>query len=246
VPEPTMPRSQQLRILVLAVLCTIAGFGAARTRYFLYPEVQDVAQNGTREWVNTWAGIRVLQYPNDLLVYQELIAEQQPDWVIETGTHAGGLTLFLSGVLQTVKPEGRVLTVDLSSRLWDETVSGLAYPGARELLRRIEFINGSSTAPEVLARVRSRIGAGQKVLVILDSLHDEEHVLSEMRLYGELVQPGGYLVVTDTHLDRFWATAGPRAAIRAYLKEHPDFSPDTSRERFMVSANLGGWLRRNP
>lgn len=243
-----MPTNTKVRsvvgLVILVAVSAAGGFFAARFPAVMDPQVRAAAQDRTHEYVNTWAGVRILQFPNDLVTYQEVITEQEPDWIVETGTNAGGLTLYLSTVLQAVKPEGRILTVDIDRTGWDHTVATLKNPNARKLLDRVEFIEGGSTAPEVTNRVRQRVGTGSKVLVILDSLHERDHVMAEMTAYGELVHPGGYMVVTDTHLDAVWGQVGPRAALDAFLPGHPEFVPDRSRDRFMVSANLGGWLRK--
>lgn len=234
-----------LAVTSLMVLSGLGGFYLARLPIFLYPEVRSVAQDRTYEYVNTWAGVRMLQFPNDLITYQQIIAEQEPDWIIETGTNAGGLTLYLSSILQSIKPEGKILTVDIDASGWEVTTKEtLKNPNARKLLDRIEFIEGGSTAPEVIAKMKQRIGTGQKVMVILDSLHAKDHVVNEMKLYGEMVNPGGYMVVTDTHLDSVWGEVGPNAALAEFLPQHPEFTPDRTRDRFMISANIGGWLRK--
>jgi cephalosporin hydroxylase len=246
VSEPAPSRRRQyVALLVLALLSGVGGFSIARLPVFLYPKIQQDAQDDKFEFVNKWDGVEILQYPNDLVLYQEIIAEQEPEWIIETGTHAGGLTLYLSGVLQSIKPDAKILTVDVDPTRWNRTTKEtIKNPNVRVLLDRVEFVEGGSTAPEVIVKMKQRIGTSKKVLVILDSLHTKEHVVSEMNAYGEMVSPGGYMIVTDTHLDSLWGEVGPKAALDAFLPSHPEFTPDRSRERFVVSANFGGWLRK--
>ncbi|MCE9562232.1 MAG: cephalosporin hydroxylase family protein [Planctomycetes bacterium] len=244
--EPTKSRWRPyVAILTLVVLSGVGGFYLARMPIFLNPKIQSDAQDAHFEFVNTWDGVQILQYPNDLVLYQEIIAEQEPEWIIETGTHAGGLTLYLSGVLQSIKPDAKILTVDIDPTRWNRTTKEtIKNPNVRALLDRVEFIEGGSTAPEVIEKMKQRIGTSKKVLVILDSLHTKEHVMSEMKHYGEMVPPGCYMIVTDTHLDSLWGEVGPKAALDAFLPGHPEFVADRSRERFVVSANFGGWLRK--
>lgn len=204
-----------------------------------------LAQMVNGEYLNHWFNTRVAQYPNDLIQYQEIISEVQPDWIIETGTLEGGLTLFLSNVLQGIHPEGKIITVDIDPVGWNKTSEEAAQsPGKKKLLERIEFIQGSSTAPEVIQKIKTRITEGSKVLVLLDSLHSKDHVMEEMKLYGPLVSKGSYLIVSDTHLDHFFGAPGPLEAVRAFLKTNSDFTQDRSRERYLISANFSGWLKK--
>ena len=48
-----------------------------------------------------------------------------------------------------------------------------------------------------IREVKRRV-AGKKVVVMLDSLHTEEHVLAELRAYAPLVDVGSYVIVQDT------------------------------------------------
>jgi cephalosporin hydroxylase len=58
----------------------------AQRLYYYAAEV-----DSTRTWRNThWLGVPLLKCPLDLWVYQELIASQRPDLIVETGTHRGG------------------------------------------------------------------------------------------------------------------------------------------------------------
>src|ERR1700735_4179074 len=58
--------------------------------YYGYPE---------RTWQNTtWLGVPVNKFPTDLWIYQEILTELRPDWIIETGTSEGGSAYFLACV----------------------------------------------------------------------------------------------------------------------------------------------------
>jgi cephalosporin hydroxylase len=187
-------------------------------------------------WADTrWFGVATLKCPLDLWIYQELLYELRPDLIVETGTAFGGSALYFASLLDLLG-NGRVLTIDLQPQ-----------PDRPEH-PRIEYVNGSSVAPETLAHVReAAVGAGT-VLVVLDSDHRKEHVLEELRLYAPLVTPGSYLVVEDTILNGHPVSPefgpGPMEATEEFLRGNPDFTSDRRREKLYLTFNPKGYLRR--
>ena len=182
-----------------------------------------------------WLGHEMIKCPLDLWVYQELLVERRPDWVIETGTYRGGSDLFLASVMDMIG-HGRVITIDVEPR------------AGRPQHPRIQYITGSSTAPEVFAQVPAAVAPGQRCLVILDSDHRQHHVAAELRLYRELVAVDDYLVVEDTNVNghpvfrKFGP--GPMEALQDFLREDPRFQTDLGMERFLLTMNPRGYLRR--
>ena len=85
-------------------------------------------------------------------------------------------------------------------------------------------------------------------MVVLDSNHKAFHVLDELRAYHPLVTPGGYLVVEDTNINGHPVEPefgpGPMEALAEFLQENDDFEVDAAREKFMLTYNPGGWLRK--
>jgi cephalosporin hydroxylase len=186
---------------------------------------------------NRWLGVKTLQNPLDAWITQEIISDVKPEVIVETGTYLGGSALLWATVLEQVNPAGQVITIDIKDRT----------DGARKLpiwARRIEFLLGSSTDPEIVAEVTRRI-AGRRTLVVLDSLHTREHVLDELRAYAPLVDVGSYVIVQDTgfwtpHKDPGWAFEG----VRAFLGGTESFEVDAARERLLITSNPGGFLKR--
>ncbi|MBW2362765.1 MAG: class I SAM-dependent methyltransferase [Deltaproteobacteria bacterium] len=194
---------------------------------------------------NTWRknrflGIGTQQNPLDVWITQEIITEVKPDVIVEAGTHRGGSAALWATFLAQVNPRGRVLTIDVE----DRAAKARKLPIVR---RRVDFLLGSSTAPEIVAEVKRRT-QGKRVLVILDSLHSEEHVLGELRAYQDIVPRGSYIIVQDGHVNGhpIWPNwgPGPTEAIAAFLKETDAYLPDKTRERLMMTYNPNGFLRR--
>jgi cephalosporin hydroxylase len=86
------------------------------------------------------------------------------------------------------------------------------------------------------------------VLAILDSDHHADHVLAEMRAYASLITVGSYLVVEDTNVNGNPVLAewgpGPREAVQRFLTETDAFVVDREREKFFMTFNPGGYLKR--
>ncbi|HEX4188692.1 MAG TPA: CmcI family methyltransferase [Solirubrobacteraceae bacterium] len=189
-----------------------------------------------RTWENTrWLGHRIQKFPGDVWVYQEILTELRPDWIIETGTNWGGSAYYLASICDLLG-NGRVVTVDLDAK---------PDPPQHE---RITYLAGSSTAPEIVERVRGMIDGSQTVLVILDSDHSYEHVSDELRVYCELVTPGSYLIVEDTNIAGHpvlrGLPRGPYEAVDDFLAGDERFERDRTREKFMMTFNPGGYLKR--
>jgi cephalosporin hydroxylase len=68
---------------------------------------------------------------------------------------------------------------------------------------------------------------------VLDSAHGKEHVLAELRAYGDLVSPGSYIVAADGIMETLvgaprsapgWSWDNPAAAAREFVAGNPDFA----------------------
>jgi len=197
---------------------------------------------------NPWFGIQMLQFPEDLMLYQRLLHETKPDIVIETGTFNGGLSLYLASLLQVINPQGKIVTVDLDPAGWNKTLSQFTLPGKQSLLDRIVFLEGSSTDPDIVATVKEHVGKNKRVLVILDALHTKEHVLAELKAYAPLVSPDSFIIVNDTQLDgkktRFGETCGVTEALQEWSPTNSDFVADASWNRFLASCCHHGIFKR--
>jgi cephalosporin hydroxylase len=174
----------------------------------------------------TWLGRPVIQLPEDLIRIQEIVYRIKPDVIIETGVaHGGSLAFYAS--LMTAMGHGRVIGVDVEIRPQNREAIE-----AHPLSSRITLIEGDSIKPETVDRVASEVGKPGAALVILDSKHTKDHVLSELRLYSDFVTVGSYIVAADGIMESVagaprtnpdWTWNNPRSAIAEFLKENPDF-----------------------
>ena len=182
----------------------------------------------------SWLGTQALKNPLDLWVYQELVAETRPELIVETGTWRGGSALYLASICDLLG-EGEIVSIDVAPMRDD-------YPQHP----RITYLAGrSSTDPEVLSEVRERAG-GRRMLVILDSDHSQAHVEAELAAYAPLVPVGCYLVVEDSNIGQIREDLmpGPLQAIETFLAASDEFEIDREREKFLITFNPSGYLKR--
>jgi len=181
-------------------------------------------------------GIPIFKCPSDMWVYQELIYKLAPDLIIETGTCAGGSALYMASMCEMFG-KGRVVTID--------TVKHIDGQPPHE---RITYLIGDSTSDEIVAQVRSQIPPGGAVMAVLDSDHRAPHVLAELRRYAPMITVGSYIIVEDSNLNGHPTKPlfgpGPMEAIDEFLRENPDFVVDREPEKFFVTFNPRGYLRR--
>jgi cephalosporin hydroxylase len=212
-----------------------------------------------------WLGRPIIQYPQDIVATQELIWSVKPDLIIETGIAHGGSLIFSASmlalldlceaaekgtVLDPARSARKVLGIDIDIRAHNRGAIE-----AHPLASRIEMIQGSSIAPEIVAQVRQIASGYRRVMLCLDSNHTHDHVLAELEAYAPLVSVGSYCIVFDTVVedlpaemikDRPWKPGdNPKTAVRSYLKSHPEFEIDRSvQNKLLITVAPDGFLRR--
>jgi cephalosporin hydroxylase len=183
----------------------------------------------------TFMGKHVLKFPTDLWSYQEIIFEKRPDVIVETGVFLGGSTFFYAK-LQEMIGNGRVISIDITLDSVDPELFDIP---------NVTLLEGSTTDPQTLARVKALIKDNESVMVILDSDHTEQHVFDELRLFSTLVTDNQYLIVEDGLIETVYPLfnrAGPATATRRFLKQFGGFLVDHYRNRFLLSLSPASFL----
>ena len=199
------------------------------------------------------------------MALQELIWQIKPDLIIETGIAHGGSLIFSASMLalldmaeaiengNTLDPKisnRKVLGIDIDIRPHNREAIE-----AHPMASRIEMIQGSSIAPEIIQQVHEIARNFNCVMVILDSNHTHEHVLAELVAYAPLTSKESYCVVFDTIVeempksmfpDRPWGPGdNPKTAVWEYLKTHTEFKIDKSiQHKLLITVAPDGFLKR--
>jgi cephalosporin hydroxylase len=153
-------------------------------------------------------------------------------------------------VIDPKQTKRRVLGIDIDIRAHNR-----AAIEEHPMAHRIDMIQGSSTAPDIIAEVKRHAGGFERIMVCLDSNHTHEHVLGELEGYAQLTTKGCYCVVLDTSIedvpegyftDRPWGKGNnPRTAVHEYVKAHPEFEIDHRLDaKLQVTVAKEGYLRR--
>jgi len=203
----------------------------------------------------SWMGRPIIQYPQDIVAMQELIWNVQPDLIIETGIAHGGSLVFSAAMLELNAACGgpsnaKVLGIDIDIRPHNKSAIE-----AHPMAKRIQMLQGSSIAPEIIDNVKSIASDYKRILVSLDSNHTHDHALAELVAYAPLTSIGSYCVVFDTIIedlpgemypDRPWGPGNnPKTAVWEYLKAHPEFVIDKSfQNKLLITVAPDGYLKR--
>jgi cephalosporin hydroxylase len=174
----------------------------------------------------TWMGRPMIQLPDDVIRIQEVIYRVRPDVLIETGVAHGGSLVFYASLFKAMG-KGRVIGVDIEIRPHNR-----AAIESHELKPYITLVEGSSTDPAIVERVRSLVAPGEKVMVVLDSDHSRKHVAAELDAYSGLVSSGSYIVATDGVMGILsdaprgkpeWLHDNPTTAAKDFAAAHSEF-----------------------
>jgi len=197
-----------------------------------------------------WMGRPIIQFPQDMVALQEVIWRVKPDLIIETGIAHGGSLVFSASMLELLGGEGQVLGVDIDIRAHNREAIE-----SHPMAKRISMIQGSSIDPLVVDQVKAATEGKSKVMVLLDSMHSHDHVLSELQMYSPLVSKDSYLIVFDTSVedmpedffpDRPWGKGdNPKTAVWEFLKSNKRFEIDEEfDDKLLITVAHNGFLRK--
>jgi len=210
-------------------------------------------------------GRPIIQWPQDMVGMQELIWAVKPDLIIETGIAHGGSLVMSASMLAILdmceavetgmifdpsQSRRKVLGIDIDIRAHNR----VAIEG-HPMSSRIEMVEGSSVAPDIIEQVKQIASGYECIMVCLDSNHTHEHVLAELEAYAPLTSIGSYCVVFDTVIedlpaemfpDRPWGPGdNPKTAVREYLKTHEEFRIDKQiQHKLLITVAPDGYLKR--
>ena len=189
-----------------------------------------------------WRGIEVLKNPCDLWMTLELMQSLRPTAILETGTHFGGSACFYADMAAVLGVDCEVITIDVNPKISFNPID-------KKIHSIVGISTANSTAKQAIAAVQSRLAKKPgHVLVFLDSNHSKENVLAELRLYSDLVTIGSYCIVEDTNVNGHPSFPshgpGPWEAVQEFLSETDKFKIDLECQRFLLTFNPQGWLRR--
>ena len=229
------PKTRFMPLSVVDILSSQAGLSLVENFNDFY------YSSGVAEKLK-WRGIPLIKCPCDLWIMIELLFTLKPSLIVETGTHYGGSALLWADMMAIFGQPCTVITVDVNPKIGFNTTE-----------KGIVSLVGYSTEPRIIEKIKKTARekaskTSRPVMVFLDSDHSEKNVLEELRLYSPFVTLGSYLIVEDTNINGHPSASGfgsgPWEAVEKFLQENSNFIIDHDCQRFLLTFNPNGYLRR--
>lgn len=204
---------------------------------------------------DSYAGIRMRKFPEDLRAIEHILWECRIDTVLEIGLDLGGSALWFRDRLRTLVQYGRidaplVVSVDVNITQGRENLMRVDQNHAET----IKLVESDVRDPGVVEKVRRHIPANARVFLIDDSAHRYDTTLAALRHFSPLVPIDGYVLVEDGHRDLPGMLPaeipgdahGVVRAIGDWLDGEGAgrFVQRRDQERYIVTSHPGGWLQR--
>jgi cephalosporin hydroxylase len=203
---------------------------------------------------DSYAGVPLSKFPEDLRVYEHLLWEAAANVVIELGAWCGASALWFRDRLRANASYGRiaeplVVSIDIEIAAAREHIEAVdpAHEG-------IVLLEGSVTDPALPDRVAGLLPAPARCLVVEDSAHVYETTYAALQGFHRFVGPGGWFVVEDGCVDVEELRASPDwprgvlPALHDWLATPAGaaFSVRRDLELYGMSCHPSGFLQRRP
>ena len=199
-----------------------------------------------------WFGIPIIQFPNDIIVMQELIYKIKPKYIIECGVAHGGMLVFYASILNLLNiKKHKVIGIDIKIRPINKRriiKSGF--------YKNIDLFEASSTDEKLFNKLKKKYNLkNERKIVVLDSNHTKEHVFNELNFYSKFLKKGDYIVVMDTIIELinpkfnnqkgFKKGNSPYNAVNLFMEKNKDFIIDDYYENKSFLTNIrNGFLKK--
>jgi cephalosporin hydroxylase len=204
---------------------------------------------------DSYAGIRMSKFPEDLRVYEHLIWESGANVVIEIGTQFGGSALWFRDRLAAfaryrATPPPFVVSIDIRIGGAQERIEAVDPSYADS----IALIEADVADPDLAERVEALIPPGSRCLLSEDSAHVYETTFASLEAFASFVPADGFFVVEDgcvdiddLRLSSDWPR-GVLPALHDWLATPAgrDFRIRRDLELYGISCHPEGFLHRVP
>lgn len=207
-----------------------------------------------QHFADTYAGVPLLKFPEDLRVYEHLLWADRSDVVVEIGGQHGGSSLWFRDRLRMMAAYRRIEADPLVVCLDVDQSHARARLAAAdpEYTATITLIEGDITDPSAVAEVVRAVPPRRRCLVVEDSAHVYETTTASLRGLSGLVPIGGYFVVEDGCVDieeMRLASGWPRGVLPAIddwlaSSQGQAFRQRRDLEIYGISCHPFGYLQR--
>ena len=197
---------------------------------------------------DTYAGVQMTKFPEDLRTYEHLLWESAANVVIEFGSYGGGSVLWFRDRLEAMVRHGRirdplVISVDIDAAA---TRANVRDRGG------VVILEADLLDPDLPAQIRGLLPADARPFIVEDSAHEYDTTRAALTGFADLVAVGGFFVVEDgcvdveqLRLDPSWPR-GVLPALRDWLAtpQGRRFAVRRDLEIYGLSCHPGGFLQR--
>lgn len=205
---------------------------------------------------DSYAGVPLSKFPEDLRVYEHLLWADRASVVIEFGTLNGASALWFRDRLRTnagygrVDGDYRVISIDVDSERARAQLDR-ADPGWQQTITLVTADVREDGLPD---RIAEMVPSGARCLVVEDCLHVYDTTMAALKGFARFVAPGGYFVVEDSYIDIEPMRKHPNAprgvlpAVADWLRteEGSEFVVRRDLERYGLTCAPRGLLQRRP
>jgi cephalosporin hydroxylase len=205
----------------------------------------------------SYRGIGLAKFPQDLWSYEKLIDLSQPEVIIEIGINEGGFTRWLHDRLllaQSFNPSSQprtVIGIDIDIDKPKQNLAGLLnnpVGGVNLQLFQCNLLSTKSLR-DAKAQVVDIVG-DRSLLIIEDSGHSYDTTKASLDTFSPLLKSGEWLVVEDTCVDieaLREIPSWPRGALSAtndFLISNDAFERTNFNHTYEITCHPYGFLRK--
>ena len=217
---------------------------------FYSNKVFNLADKHHFHYLQSWNGEAIIQTPDDIIAFQEILFKTKPEVIIEIGVAWGGSLLFYETLSKSI-PIKKIIGIDIF--IPKDLIKRVKKKSKNS--KKITFLQGSSLDINLVKKVRKLTKNYKSFFIHLDSNHTTTHVLKELNIYSKFCNSNNYIVVGDTvlanipnqkHRPREWSKKNnPMFALKKFLKINKSFKIDkTINYRQIFSNQPSGYIKK--
>ena len=173
-----------------------------------------------------WMGVPVIRFPDDILIFQEIVFTVRPHLTVEVGVARGGGALLAASLMSLYDESPHVLGLDNDIR--PHCRHAIEESKFNEIIELWEVDSASKEAQQLVDNAVALYARDAPVVMTLDSNHTHDHVFAELRNFIPLLPEQSVVIVADAIIeecpqghfhDRPWGPGNsPKSALDEYLK----------------------------